>query len=157
MKKDGSDRLVAATNRQARHLYEITDVFEGGLVLTGSEVKSLRTGQANMRDAYVRIANGEAFLINCHISPYERGGYANHEPLRTRKVLLHKDQIVRLAGQTAQKGMTLVPLSIYFKKGRAKIEVGLAKGKKVHDKREAIRERTAKREVEQAVKAAARR
>ena len=120
--------------------------------LVGTEVKSLREGKVNLKDSYVHIKDLEALLFNCHISPYSHGNIMNHEPLRTRKLLLHKKEIVRLQGKIAQKGYTLIPLKIYFKNGRAKVEVGLAKGKREFEKRESIKEREANREIEKAMK-----
>jgi len=120
--------------------------------LVGTEVKSLRDGKANLKDSYVLIKDMEAFLLNCHISPYSHGNIMNHDPVRTRKLLMHKGEIVRLHGKIAQKGYTLIPLKIYFKDGRAKVEVGLAKGKREYEKRDAIKEREADREIEKAMK-----
>ncbi len=120
--------------------------------LVGTEVKSLRDGKVNLKDSYVHIKDMEALLFNCHISPYSHGNIMNHEPLRTRKLLLHKKEIVRLQGKIAQKGYTLIPLKIYFKNGRAKVEVGLAKGKREFEKRESIKEREANREIDKAMK-----
>ena len=146
------DRVVA-TNRRARHEYEILETLEAGLVLRGTEVKSLRDGGVNFKDSYVTVRNGEAWLRGCHISPYSHGTDANHEPERDRKLLLHKREITRIVGKTAEKGLTVVPLKIYFKGGRIKIEVGLARGKKLHDKRASLRERETKREMEKAARA----
>ena len=136
-----------ARNRRARHDYHILDTFEAGLVLTGTEVKSLRDGKANISDAYGIIRDGEAFLLNLHIAPYESRGYANHEPDRTRKLLLHRKEIRRLIGAVERQGLTLVPLELYFKNGVAKVALALGKGKKLHDKRDAERERDAAREI----------
>lgn len=146
------DRTVA-TNRRARHEYEILDTVEAGLVLRGTEVKSLRAGLVNFKDAYANVRDGEAFLLGCHISPYSHGSDANHDPERTRKLLLHSREIERLAGKVAERGLTLIPLKIYFKGGRAKVEVGLARGKKLHDKRTALRERETRREMDRAARA----
>ncbi len=146
------DRTVA-TNRRARHEYDILEVVEAGLVLRGTEVKALRDGQVNFRDAYATVRNGEAWLVGCHISPYSHGTDANHDPDRDRKLLLHRREIARLAGKVAERGLTLVPLRIYFKGGRAKLELGLARGKKLHDKRSALREREVRREMDRAVRA----
>lgn len=140
-------------NRQARHNYFIDEVYEAGLVLVGSEVKSLRHGKANLKDSYARIQNGEAFLVNAHVSPYAGANQFNHEPTRTRKLLLHQREIERLRGKTKEKGLTLIPLRLYFKNGRAKVELGLARGKKLYDKRETLRRKAAEREVERAIKA----
>lgn len=143
---------VVCVNRQARHNYFIDEVYEAGLVLVGSEVKSLRDGKANLSDSYAQIRKGEAFLINSHISPYPGANQFNHEPTRTRKLLLHTREIERLTGKTKERGLTLIPLKVYFKHGRAKVEIGLARGKKLYDKRETLRRKIAQREVERAVK-----
>src|SRR5216110_2271014 len=145
------DRVVA-TNRRARHEYEILETLEAGLVLRGTEVKSLRDGQVNFKDSYVTVRNEEAWLRGCHISPYSHGTDANHEPERDRKLLLHKREISRLTGKVAERGLTLIPMRLYFTSGRAKLEIGLARGKKLHDKRSALRERETKREMEKAVR-----
>ena len=139
---------VVAENRKARHDFFIEETYEAGLVLTGTEVKSLRVGKANLRDSYARVENGEVHIHNLHISPYEQGNRFNHDPLRVRKVLLNRYEINKLIGATQQKGLTLIPLKIYFKRGLAKMELALAKGKKLHDKRDDIAERDAKREIE---------
>jgi SsrA-binding protein len=146
------DRTVA-TNRRARHEYEILDTVEAGLVLRGTEVKSLRDGQVTFKDSYATVRNGEAWLVGCHISPYSHGTDANHDPERDRKLLLHAREIARLAGRVAERGLTLVPLRLYFRKGRAKLEVGLARGKKLHDKRSSLREREVRREMDRAARA----
>ncbi len=148
---------VIATNRKAFHDYEITDKFEAGIVLKGTEVKSLRDGRVNLKDSYAAVdSRGEAILHNCHISPYSHGNIMNHDPLRPRKLLLHRKEINKLMGQTQQKGLTLVPLRIYFtKRGHAKVELALARGKKHHDRRESIKEREAGREMERAMKSRA--
>ncbi len=122
------------------------------MVLTGTEVKSLRNGRANLKDSYGRVTDGEVFLISCYISPYEMGNDSNHEPERARKLLLHKREIKRLTGKTVEKGLTLVPLKIYFKRGRAKVEIALARGKRDYDKREVMKRRTADREMERAIR-----
>jgi SsrA-binding protein len=140
-------------NRQARHNYFIDEVYEAGLVLVGSEVKSLREGKANLKDSYARIQKGEAFLVNAHVSPYPGAHQFNHEPTRTRKLLLHQREIERLTGKTREKGLTLIPLRLYFKNGRAKVELGLARGKKLYDKRETLRRKAAEREVERSLTA----
>ena len=150
-KLKGGDREVAV-NRRAFHDYFVDERYEAGLVLTGTEVKSLRAGKANLRDGYVRIDGREAWLENVHISPYTQGGYVNHDPMRSRKLLMHRDEIVSLLGKVRQKGYTLVPLRMYFTHNRAKVEVGLGRGKKEYDKREAIAERDAKREIARAVR-----
>ena len=146
------DRPVA-TNRRARHEYEILETVEAGLVLRGTEVKSLRAGLVNFKDSYASVRNGEGWLLGCHISPYSHGTDANHEPERDRKLLLHKREITRIVGKTAEKGLTVVPLKVYFKRGRIKIELGLARGKKLHDKRATLRERETRREMEKAARA----
>jgi len=143
---------AVATNRKARHDYFIEETIEAGMALRGTEVKSLRSGLANLTDSYVLVRNEEAFLFNANISPYPHGNIMNHEPLRTRKLLLHKEEIRKLLGKMAQKGYTLIPLKIYFSRGRAKVLIGLAKGKKAPDKRDTIREKESKRELERAVK-----
>ncbi len=136
-----------ATNRRAWHDYEILETYEAGLVLKGTEVKSLRERQVTFKDAYATISNGEAWLVGCHIAPYHHGTDANHSAERSRKLLLHRREIERLIGKVAERGLTLVPLRLYFKQGRAKLEIGLGRGKKLHDKREALRERDARREM----------
>lgn len=136
-----------AVNRQASHNYHLLERFEAGLVLTGTEVKALRQGKANLRDAYGVLRSGEAWLLNCHVSTYQPGSHMNHPPLRPRKLLLHKHEIRKLVGKVSEKGLTLIPLRIYFKKGLAKCEVALARGKKLHDKREAARRRIAEQEA----------
>ncbi len=141
-----------AKNRRARHDYTILDVHEAGLVLTGSEVKSLREGKANLSDAYGIVRDGEIFLINLHISVYERASYNNHEPTRTRKLLLHKREIGRLIGAIERQGLTLIPLELYFKRGIAKVAIALGKGKKQHDKREDAKAKDADREIARAVR-----
>ena len=143
---------LVCQNRKAYHDYSIEETVEAGISLVGTEVKSLREGKVNLKDSYVHIKDMEALLFNCHISPYSHGNIMNHEPLRTRKLLLHKKEIVRLQGKIAQKGYTLIPLKIYFKSGRAKVEVGLAKGKREFEKRESIKTREANREIEKAMK-----
>jgi SsrA-binding protein len=142
-----SDRTVA-TNRRARHDYTIEESFEVGMVLTGSEVKSLRAGRATMSDAYARVDGTEVWLENLHIPPYEMGDVRRHEPKRPRKLLLHRDEIKRLIGKTAERGLTLIPLKIYFTRGLAKMELGLGRGKRQYEKRQAIAEREHRREVE---------
>jgi SsrA-binding protein len=143
---------IASENRKARHDYHIHEAFETGMVLTGTEVKSLRAGKANLKDSYANIREGEVYLYNMHISPYEEGNQFNHEPLRPRKLLMHKSEIVKLFSQTREKGFTLIPLKIYFKHGMAKLELGLASGKKNYDKRQDLAERDSKREVDRALK-----
>jgi len=143
---------IVAQNKKARYDYHILDTWEAGVALLGTEVKSLRAGNANLKDGYARIQNGEVFLHNCHISPYEKGTHANHDPLRVRKLLLNRKEIRKLTGRVEEKGLTLVALKIYFKRGRAKVEIGLARGKKLHDKREAIAKRETGRELDRAMK-----
>jgi SsrA-binding protein len=143
-----------AVNRKARHDYFIEETLEAGIVLTGSEVKSLRDGRCNLKDSFARVSRGEAFVTNIHISPYDPAHRDNHEPTRSRKLLLHRLEIDRLEGKLNQKGLTLVPLRIYFNaRGRAKIELGLGRGKKHYDKRQTIKEREAKRETARALRA----
>lgn len=153
---DKSEREAAqkniAENRKAFHDYHILDTFETGVVLLGTEVKSIREGRVNLRDSYARIENGEVFVQNVHISPYSHRGYVDHEPLRRRKLLLHAHEIRKLIGKTVEKGMTLVPLRMYFKNGKVKLAIGLAKGKKEHDKRETLKKRETDRETRAAVK-----
>lgn len=144
---------IIAQNRKAYHDYFIENSIEAGIVLLGTEVKSLREGRVNLKDSYVMIKDTEAFLLNCHISPYSHGNIANHDPLRTRKLLLHEKEIARLKGLLVQKGYSLIPLKIYFKGPFAKIEIGIAKGKKLYEKREKIKEKEVKREIARAVKA----
>ena len=134
-----------ARNKRARFDYHILETWEAGIVLTGTEVKSLRDGRANISDAYGIINDGEVFLLNLHISQYERGGYSNHEPARTRKLLLHRKEIRRLIGAVEREGLTLIPLELYFKNGVAKVAMALGKGKKLHDKRDATERRTRRR------------
>jgi SsrA-binding protein len=141
-----------AVNRRAYHEYFIDEKYEAGVMLTGTEVKSVRNGRCNLRDGYVRIDNGEAWLENVHISPYAQGNLMNHEPLRPRKLLLHRKEISSLIGKVKQRGYTLIPLRVYFSRNHAKVEVGLARGKREYDKREAIAEREAKREIARAVR-----
>jgi SsrA-binding protein len=141
-----------AENRKAFHDFHLMETFEAGLVLLGTEVKAIREGRVNLRDSFARVEDGEVFLYNVHISPYSHRGYADHEPLRRRKLLLHRDEIRKLIGKTVEKGMTLVPVRLYFKNGRVKVAVSLAKGKKDYDKRETIKRREADRETRAAVK-----
>ena len=147
-----TDKISIARNKRARFDYEILDSWEAGIVLTGTEVKSLRDGRANIGDAYGIVRDGEIFLINMHVAPYERGGYANHEPERTRKLLLHRKEIRRLIGAVERQGLTLIPLELYFRKGVAKVTLALGKGKKLHDKRETTRRRDAEREMARAIR-----
>lgn len=152
-KKTGAGELIVAVNRQARHNYFIDESYEAGLMLVGSEVKSLRDGKANLVDSYVRIQKGEAFLVNAHISPYPGANQFNHEPTRPRKLLLHQREIERLTGKTKERGFTLIPLKLYFKNGRAKVEIALARGKKLYDKRDTLKRQNAQREIERSMRA----
>ena len=140
-------RQSIARNRRASHDYSLLETWEAGLALTGTEVKSLRNGKANLSDAYGIVRDGEVYLLNLHIPPYERGGYVNHEPTRTRKLLLHRREIRKMIGAVERQGLTLVPLELYFKDGRAKVAIALGKGKKLHDKRADDRKRTDEREM----------
>jgi SsrA-binding protein len=151
-KRKANAEATIATNRAAFHNYFILESVEAGIELRGTEIKSLRDGGANLREGFIRIANGEAFLTNVHISPYERGYSSNHEVKRERKLLLHKAEIIRLGITIKQKGLTLVPLRLYWKGNRVKLEIGLAKGKRLYDKREAIAERDARREMDRAAR-----
>jgi len=148
-----SEEKIVATNRQARFNYHLMDHFEAGMELKGTEVKSLRAGQIILNDSFVRIDDREAILYNAHIAPYEYGNIANVDPVRPRKLLLHKNQIKRLAGELATKNVTLIPIRVYFKNGMAKVEIALAKGKKTHDKRDSIRKRESDMEMRRAMKA----
>jgi SsrA-binding protein len=141
----------AAVNRIASHNYFLLEKFEAGVVLSGTEVKAIRGGKANLKDSYGLIKDGELWLLNCHISPYEHGSYANHSALRTRKLLVHAEELRKLIGKTQQKGLTLVPTRMYFKNGRVKIELALARGKQLWDKRETERRRTADQEAREAI------
>jgi SsrA-binding protein len=143
-------RKVVATNRRARHDYHVLDTLEVGMALLGSEVKSLRAGQVTLKDSYATIDGGELWLDNLHIAPYSFARGGGHDPERRRKLLAHRREIGRLAGQLAEQGLTLIPLSIYFSEGKAKVELGLVKGKRTHDKRQAIREREQQREMDRA-------
>ena len=152
MRKEQTETVVA-TNRKAFHDYAIEEKMEAGIVLRGTEVKSLREGKVNLRDSYASVDHEEVILHNCHITPYSHGNIMNHDPLRPRKLLLHRKEISKLLGKTQQKGLTIVPLRIYFSpRGKAKIEIALAKGKKQYDRREATKQREAGREVERAMK-----
>lgn len=150
--KGGEPVKVIAVNRRATHDYFIDDRIEAGLALTGTEIKSIREGRVNLREGYARIVDGEAFLSNVHIAPYEQGNRYNHEPLRDRKLLLHRKEIDTLMGRVRQRGYTLVPLQLYLKHGRAKVELGLARGKREFDKRESIAKREAQREIERGLR-----
>lgn len=149
--KKVNDSLVV-TNRKAYHDFFILEKFEAGIALLGTEVKSLRHGRINLKDSFARVDRGQIYLYNCHISPYSHGNLANHEPTRTRKLLLRKKEIWRLLGVTREKGLTLIPLKVYFKRGWVKVEIGLAKGKNLHDKRESDAKKSATREMERAVR-----
>ena len=151
-----SAQRVIADNRKARHDYHLLETFEAGVALQGTEVKAIREGRVNLRDSFARVEGGEVWIYNVHISPYSHRGYADHEPTRRRKLLLHRQEIRKLIGKTVEKGMTLVPLQVYFKNGPVKVTVSLAKGKQTHDKREAIRKRETERETRAAVKARSR-
>ena len=148
---EGGDRTIA-TNRRARHEYHILETVEAGLVLRGTEVKSLRAGEVTFKDSYATIRNGEGWLLGCHINPYSHGTDANHDPERDRKLLLHRKELGRLSAKIAERGLTLIPLRMYFKGGRAKIELGLGRGKKLHDKRATLRDRDQRREMDQAAR-----
>lgn len=149
-KKDPNRTL--AENRKARHDYHIHETYETGMVLTGTEIKSLRGGRANLSDSYAHVKNGELWIVGFHISPFEQGNIHNQDPLRSRKLLMHKDEILKLYGQSREKGYTLVPLKIYLKRGMAKLLIGLASGKKNYDKRQDLAEKDAKREMERVFK-----
>lgn len=154
--KDSGEKVVA-TNRKAFHDYHVEEKLEAGIVLRGTEVKSLRAGLVNLKESYASVDHGEVMLHNCHISPYSHGNIMNHDPVRPRKLLLHRKEINKLLGHTQQKGLTIVPLRIYFSpRGQAKVEIALARGKKQYDRREAIKEREAGREMERAMKGARR-
>ena len=142
----GAERLIA-DNRKARRDYELSDTFEAGIALLGTEVKAIREGRVNLKDSFGRVESGEVFLHNVHISPYSHRGYADHEPLRRRKLLLRKDEIRKLIGRTVERGCTLVPVRMYFRNGRVKVALSIGKGKKTHDKRETIRRREIDRET----------
>ncbi|RPJ55063.1 MAG: SsrA-binding protein SmpB [Acidobacteria bacterium] len=145
-------KQLVAKNRKALHDYEVVETYEAGIVLKGTEVKSVREGRVNLKDSYAQVKDGELWLHNCHISPYPQGNIYNHEPLRPRKLLLHKRQISKLTGETTRKGMTLVPLSFYFLDGRVKVEIAVARGKKSYDKRETERRKDIDREVKMEIK-----
>jgi SsrA-binding protein len=148
----GGQIKIIARNKKARFNYELGDRFEAGMVLTGTEVKSLRMGKASLNEAYARITDGEAWLVGCQIQPYPFAYYNNHEPTRPRKLLLHKRELKRLTGKLAEQGYSLIPTALYFKRGKAKVELALAKGKKLHDKRAAIKKREQDREMARALK-----
>ena len=142
------DIKVVATNRKARHEYFLMEKYEAGMVLKGSEIKSIRAGQISLAQAYVRVDAGEAWLVDCHIAPYEQAGIFNHDPRRPRKLLLHRKEISRLYEDVRQKGVTIIPIRVYLRRGRAKVEIAVAKGKKLYDKRHAIAKRDMQREIE---------
>jgi len=144
-------RQSIAKNRRASHDYQLLETWEAGVALTGTEVKSLRNGKANLSDAYGIVRDGEVYLLNLHIPPYERGGYVNHEPTRTRKLLLHRREIRKMIGAVERQGLTLIPLELYFKDGRAKVAIALGKGKKLHDKRDDERRRDDERDMARAM------
>jgi SsrA-binding protein len=148
--RDG--RNVVASNRRARYEYEILDRVEAGIALLGPEVKSLRAGKASLSEAWADVRNGEVWLVGCHVAPYEQAGRENPEPRRDRKLLLHRAEIARLAGRVSERGLTLVPLELYFRAGRAKVELALARGKRSHDKREAIARRESERDLQRALR-----
>lgn len=144
--------LPVISNRQANHNYFIYDTYECGIALTGTEVKSIRAGKANLRDSFAKLSGGEVFLWNAHISPYEQGNIFNHDPLRTRKLLLHREEIRKIEGKMKTKGYTLIPLKMYFKHGKVKVEIGLATGKKLYDKRQDMAAKAAKRDLDRRLK-----
>ncbi len=152
MAKDNTAEKLIAQNKKAYHDYFVDDTFEAGISLFGTEVKSVRQGKVNLKDSYVSVKTGEAFLIGAHISPYEKGNIFNRDPLRSRKLLLHKREISKLIGLTAQEGYTLIPLKMYFKGSYVKVELGVCRGKKNYDKREDIARRDAKRDMDRALK-----
>ena len=150
---NGSDGIkLIVTNRKARHDYHFLETWEAGIVLTGTEVKSLRTGKISLTDSYAAVDSGEVYLYNVHVSPYEQGSHFNHEPTRRRKLLLHRSEIRKLIGRVVEKGLTLIPTRFYFKRGRAKVEIALAKGKRDYDRRRTIMERDARRDMERTLK-----
>ncbi len=149
--REAAQRLIAE-NRKAFHDYHILETFEGGIVLVGTEVKAIREGRVNLRDSFARVESGEIWIYNVHINPYSHRGYSDHEPTRRRKLLLHRQEIRKLIGKTVERGMTLVPTRMYFRNGHVKVAIGLAKGKKAHDKRETIKRRETERETRAAVK-----
>jgi SsrA-binding protein len=150
MTKEKSGIKIISQNKQARLHYEIGETYEAGIALVGTEVKALREGKCNLTDSYAAIQDGEAFIHDMHISPYSHGNIMNHDPLRVRKLLLHRRELKRLYGKTREKGLTLIPLRIYFKSGKIKVELGVGRGRKLHDKRQELKRRTDKREMERA-------
>jgi SsrA-binding protein len=155
MARARTDALIA-DNRKAGHDYHLLETFEAGVALTGTEVKAMREGRAQLRDSYCRLEGGEAYLVGAHVGQYSHGGYALHDPTRPRKLLLHREELNKLIGKTTEKGLTIVPLRLYFKHGRVKLAIALAKGKKAYDKRETIKRREAERETRAAAAAHAR-
>ena len=150
---DGTEGIkIIVTNRKARYDYHFMDSWEAGIVLTGTEVKSLRQGKINLTDSFAAVDNGEVYLYNVHVSPYEHGSHFNHEPTRRRKLLLHRSEIRKLIGRVVEKGLTLIPTRVYFKRGRAKVEIALAKGKRDYDRRRTIADRDARRDMERTLK-----
>ncbi|KQC11327.1 MAG: SsrA-binding protein [Smithella sp. SDB] len=147
MAKENTAQKIIASNKMVRVNYEIGDIYEAGLVLTGTEVKALREGRANLKDSYAVVKDGEVFIKEMHISPYEHGNRFNHNPLRSRKLLLHKREIRKLYGKSREKGLSLVPLKLYFKNGKVKVEIGIGKGKKLHDRRQDIKQREERRDL----------
>lgn len=145
-------RKIVTTNRKARHDYEILDTFEAGIALMGSEIKSIRAGSVNLRESYVQARDGELWLVNAHIASYEQAGIYGHEPLRPRKLLLHRREIDRLLSRVQEKGLTIIPLMMYLTKGIAKVEIAVARGKKQYDKRESLRERDTQRQIERTLR-----
>lgn len=152
-KGDVDGRKLVCRNRRAWHEYKILETVEAGMVLVGTEVKSLREGRVNLKDSYAKVEGDEVFLVDAHISPYSHGNIMNHDPLRPRKLLLHKKELRRLSGKVCERGLTLIPLEIYFKAGRVKVELGLARGKRLYDKRAAIKKRDERRDLQRELKA----
>lgn len=147
-----ANRKVVTTNRKARHDYEILDTYEAGLVLTGSEIKSIRAGRVNLREGYVQPRDGEMWLLNTHIASYDQAGHFGHDPLRPRKLLLHRKEIDRIASEVQEKGLTIIPTVMYLTRGIAKVEIAIARGKKKYDKRQTLREKDSKRQIERALR-----
>lgn len=152
MSKKGISEKIIAQNKTARINYHIQDTFEAGIVLSGTEVKSLRDGKANLKDGYALVKNGEVFVHDVHISPYSHGNRVNHDPLRVRKLLLHKAEIKRLYGKSRERGLALIPLKLYFRSGKVKIEIGVGRGKKLYDKRESLKIKSDRREMERGLR-----
>ncbi|MEQ7219859.1 SsrA-binding protein SmpB [Vagococcus fluvialis] len=152
MAKEREDGNLIAQNRKARHDYTVIETIEAGMVLKGTEIKAIRNRRVNLKDGYVRVRDGEAYLVNVHISPYEQGNLFNHDPLRTRKLLMHKKQIAKLTAETKNTGVTLIPLKLYIKNGFAKVLVGVAKGKKQYDKRQDLKQKDINREINRTLK-----